>query len=50
MEGKFGVQLEPGNVQGIWQEITYVSSSPIVPRNLHTPLPLGSLLTPWLGT
>lgn len=25
-EGKLGVQAEVGNVQGIWQEITYVSS------------------------
>jgi methyl-accepting chemotaxis protein len=24
-EGKLGVQAEVGNVQGIWQEITYVS-------------------------
>jgi osomolarity two-component system sensor histidine kinase NIK1 len=26
-EGKLGVQAEVGNVQGIWQEITYVQSS-----------------------
>lgn len=25
-EGKLGVQAEVGNVQGIWQEITYVPS------------------------
>ena len=24
-EGKLGVQAEVGNVQGIWQEITYVT-------------------------
>jgi len=24
-EGKLGVQAEVGNVQGIWQEITYVA-------------------------
>ena len=29
-EGKLGVQAEVGNVQGIWQEITYVISSPHV--------------------
>ena len=29
-EGKLGVQAEVGNVQGIWQEITYVISSPRV--------------------
>ena len=27
-EGKLGVQAEVGNVQGIWQEITYVSPIP----------------------
>ena len=27
-EGKLGVQAEVGNVQGIWQEITCVSSRP----------------------
>ena len=29
-EGKLGVQAEVGNVQGIWQEITYVISLPRV--------------------
>ena len=28
-EGKLGVQAEVGNVQGIWQEITYVSPPPL---------------------
>lgn len=27
-EGKLGVQAEVGNVQGIWQEITYVTVQP----------------------
>ena len=27
-EGKLGVQAEVGNVQGIWQAITYVSPHP----------------------
>lgn len=27
MEGKLGVQAEVGNVQGIWQEIRYVTHS-----------------------
>jgi len=29
-EGKLGVQAEVSNIQGIWQEITYVTSSPPV--------------------
>ena len=31
-EGKLGVQAEVGNVQGIWQEITYV-----FPRHFFSP-------------
>ena len=32
-EGKLGVQAEVGNVQGIWQEITYVLPSPPLYRS-----------------
>lgn len=39
-EGKLGVQAEVGNVQGIWQEITYAllhsiisSRPPLIPEN-----------------
>lgn len=28
-DGKLGVQAEVGNVQGIWQEITYVHRCPL---------------------
>ena len=31
-EGKLGGQAEVGNVEGIWQEITYVSCPELPPR------------------
>ena len=47
-DGKLGVQAEVGNVQGIWQEITYVH------RCSHIRLQLthcsGWLSTPWPAT
>ena len=44
-EGNLGVQAEVGNVQGIWQEITYVLPSPPLYRSfiLKKPRLLGYL-------
>jgi osomolarity two-component system sensor histidine kinase NIK1 len=39
-EGKLGVQAEVGNVQGIWQEITYVHSFPLLTTRADHHLPL----------
>lgn len=39
-EGKLGVQAEVGNVQGIWQEITYVSHSLLESNSYDPPQPL----------
>jgi len=48
-EGKLGVQAEVGNVQGIWQEITYVSSHLclVLEHALMTPYILGYPSTLW---
>ena len=46
-EGKLGVQAEVGNVQGIWQEITYVYS--IYLSSCTDDMLLDYPSTPWLG-
>lgn len=48
-EGKLGVQAEVGNVQGIWQEITYVGLI-IEPLYELTFLRTVCLSTQWLET
>ena len=47
-EGKLGVQAEVGNVQGIWQEITYVPPPEPWGYDVHRHLAFPS--TPWQGT
>jgi osomolarity two-component system sensor histidine kinase NIK1 len=51
-EGKLGVQAELGNVQGIWQEITYVIIGPrfqdiydIIPQRMSVNTMAGNLTT-----
>ena len=47
-EGKLGVQAEVGNVQGIWQEITYVPRCDCILPPAHSFL--ACLSTQWLAT
>ena len=47
-DGKLGVQAEVGNVQGIWQEITYVHCCSHI--RLQLTHRLGWLSTPWPAT